>query len=157
VQGVDAGIITVEVNVSQGTKFFMVGLPDNAVKESEQRVESAIKYFGMQMPRQKVVVNLAPADTKKEGSAYDLPIALGIVKASGQMEANGLHEYVIMGELSLDGELRHIRGALPIAIEARKKGFKGFVLPKANASEAAIVDDLEVIGVGTMKEALDFF
>ena len=110
VQGVDAGIITVEVNVSQGTKFFMVGLPDNAVKESEQRVESAIKYFGMHMPRQKVVVNLAPADTKKEGSAYDLPIALGIVKASGQMEANGLHEYVIMGELSLDGELRHIRG-----------------------------------------------
>jgi len=157
VQGVDAGIITVEVNVSQGTKFFMVGLPDNAVKESEQRVESAIKYFGMHMPRQKVVVNLAPADTKKEGSAYDLPIALGIVKASGQMEANGLHEYVIMGELSLDGELRHIRGALPIAIEARKKGFKGFVLPKANASEAAIVDDLEVIGVETMKEALDFF
>jgi len=157
VQGVNAGIITIEVNVSQGTKFFMVGLPDNAVKESEQRVESAIKYFGMHMPRQKVVVNLAPADTKKEGSAYDLPIALGIVKASGQMEANGLHEYVIMGELSLDGELRPIRGALLIAIEARKNGFKGFVLPKDNASEAAIVDGLDVIGVETMKEALDFF
>lgn len=155
VYGVDAYKITVEVNVGQGTKFFMVGLPDSAVKESEQRVESAIKNFGYRMPRQKVVVNLAPADIKKEGSAYDLPIALGILKASEQVIANELEEYVIMGELALDGELRPIKGALPIAIEARKNGFKGFILPKENASEAAIVDGLDVIGVENIKEAID--
>ncbi|WP_420576753.1 YifB family Mg chelatase-like AAA ATPase [Ekhidna sp.] len=155
VYGVDAYKITVEVNVGQGTKFFMVGLPDSAVKESEQRVESAIKNFGYRMPRQKVVVNLAPADIKKEGSAYDLPIALGILKASEQVIADELEEYVIMGELALDGELRPIKGALPIAIEARKNGFRGFILPKENASEAAIVDGLDVIGVENIKEAID--
>ena len=154
VYGVDAYKITVEVNVGQGTKFFMVGLPDSAVKESEQRVESAIKHFGYRMPRQKVVVNLAPADIRKEGSAYDLPIALGILKASEQIEAVQLEEYVIMGELALDGELRPIKGALPIAIEARKNGFKGFILPKENAAEAAIVDGLEIIGVNDIKEAI---
>lgn len=154
VYGVDAYKITVEVNVGQGTKFFMVGLPDSAVKESEQRVESAIKHFGYRMPRQKVVVNLAPADIRKEGSAYDLPIALGILKASEQIIAEELEQYVIMGELALDGELRPIKGALPIAIEARKNGFKGFILPKENATEAAIVDGLEVIGVENIKEAI---
>lgn len=154
VYGVDAYKITVEVNVGQGTKFFMVGLPDSAVKESEQRVESAIKNFGYRMPRQKVVVNLAPADIRKEGSAYDLPIALGILKASEQIIANSLEDYVIMGELALDGELRPIKGALPIAIEARKNGFGGFILPKENASEAAIVDGLNVIGVSNIKEAI---
>ena len=154
VYGVDAYKITVEVNVGQGTKFFMVGLPDSAVKESEQRVESAIKNFGYRMPRQKVVVNLAPADIRKEGSAYDLPIALGILKASEQLVANDLEDYVIMGELALDGELRPIKGALPIAIEARKNNFKGFILPKENASEAAIVDGLDVIGVTNIKEAI---
>ena len=154
VYGVDAYKITVEVNVGQGTKFFMVGLPDSAVKESEQRVESAIKHFGYRMPRQKVVVNLAPADIKKEGSAYDLPIALGILKASEQIIAEELEQYVIMGELALDGELRPIKGALPIAIEARKNGFKGFILPKENAMEAAIVDGLEVIGVENINEAI---
>lgn len=154
VYGVDAFKITVEVNVGQGTKFFMVGLPDSAVKESEQRVESAIKHFGYRMPRQKVVVNLAPADIRKEGSAYDLPIGLGILKASEQIVAENLEDFVIMGELALDGELRPIKGALPIAIEARKNGFKGFILPKENASEAAIVDGLEVIGVSTIKEAI---
>lgn len=155
VYGVDAHKITVEVNVGQGTKFFMVGLPDSAVKESEQRVESAIKNYGYRMPRQKVVVNLAPADIRKEGSAYDLPIALGILKASEQMVAQNLEDYVVMGELALDGELRPIKGALPIAIEARKNGFKGFILPKENASEAAIVDGLSIIGVTTIKEAID--
>ncbi|SNS49898.1 magnesium chelatase family protein [Ekhidna lutea] len=155
VYGVDAHPITVEVNVGQGTKFFMVGLPDSAVKESEQRVESAIKNLGYRMPRQKVVVNLAPADIRKEGSAYDLPIALGILKASEQIIAEDLDRYVVMGELALDGELRPIKGALPIAIEARKNGFKGFILPKENASEAAIVDGLDVIGVSTIKEAID--
>lgn len=155
VYGVDAYKITVEVNVGQGTKFFMVGLPDSAVKESEQRVESAIKHFGYRMPRQKVVVNLAPADIRKEGSAYDLPIALGILKASEQIIAEDLEQYVIMGELALDGELRPIKGALPIAIEARKNGFKGFILPKENANEAAIVDGLDIIGVENIKEAID--
>lgn len=154
VYGVDAYKITVEVNVGQGTKFFMVGLPDSAVKESEQRVESAIKNYDYRMPRQKVVVNLAPADIRKEGSAYDLPIALGILKASEQIAAKELADYVIMGELALDGELRPIKGALPIAIEARKNGFKGFILPKENASEAAIVDGLDVIGVSTIQEAI---
>lgn len=154
VYGVDAYKITVEVNVGQGTKFFMVGLPDSAVKESEQRVESAIKNFGYRMPRQKVVVNLAPADIRKEGSAYDLPIALGILKASEQIMAENLEDFVIMGELALDGELRPIKGALPIAIEARKNGFKGFILPKENATEAAIVDGLDIIGVENIKEAI---
>lgn len=156
VHGVDANTITIEVNVGQGTKFFMVGLPDSAVKESEQRVESAIKYFGYHMPRQKVVVNLAPADIRKEGSAYDLPIALSIIKASGQGTLEELEKYIIMGELSLDGILRPIKGALPIAIQARKEGFKGFILPKENAYEAAIVDNLDIIGVESIAEAVDF-
>src|SRR5690606_23843303 len=125
VYGVNASIITVEVNVGQGTKFWMVGLPDNAVRESSHRVESAIKYTGYKMPRQKVVVNLAPADIKKEGSAYDLPIAVSILKASGQIVAETLERFVIMGELALDGVLRPIKGVLPIAIEARKQGFEG--------------------------------
>ena len=155
VYGVNAYTITIEVNVGQGARFYMVGLPDSAVKESEQRVESALKCHGYRMPRQKVVVNLAPADIKKEGSAYDLPIALGILQGSEQVTFPELEKYVIMGELSLDGILRPIKGALPIAIEARKKGFKGFILPKENASEAAIVDDIEVIGVETIKEAIE--
>ena len=154
VYGVDASIITIEVNVGQGQKFFMVGLPDSAVKESQQRVESAIKFHQYFMPRNKVVVNMAPADIRKEGSAYDLPISLGILKATGQIQADSLEDYLIMGELSLDGILRPIKGALPIAIEARKKGFKGFILPKENATEAAIVDKLDVIGVETLPEAI---
>lgn len=154
VYGVNATTITVEVSVGQGTKFFMVGLPDSAVKESQQRVEAALKYYEFRMPRQKVVVNMAPADIRKEGSSYDLPIALGILAASEQIQAPNLEQYIIMGELSLDGILRPIKGALPIAIEARKKGFTGFILPKSNASEAAIVDNLEVIGVENIMEAI---
>jgi magnesium chelatase family protein len=156
VSGVDAKLITIEVNVGQGTSFYMVGLPDSAVKESQQRVESALKYFGYRMPRQKVVINLAPADIRKEGSAYDLPIALGILKASEQSEFPALEEFIIMGELSLDGVLRPIKGVLPIAIEARKKGFKGFILPKENAKEASIVNNLDIIGVETVDEAIKF-
>ncbi len=156
VYGVEAQIITIEVNVGQGTKFFMSGLPDSAVKESEHRVESAIKQFQYRMPRQKVVVNLAPADIRKEGSAYDLPIGLCILKASGQIDTDLLEKYVIMGELALDGNLRPIKGVLPIAIEARNRGYKGFILPQENASEAAIVNDLEVIGVGNLIEAIEF-
>jgi magnesium chelatase family protein len=157
VYGVNAIIITIEVNVGQGTRFFMVGLPDSAVKESEQRVESALKQHGYKMPRQKVVVNMAPADIKKEGSAYDLPIALGILQASSQLEAPELEKYLIMGELALDGSLRPIKGVLPIAIEARKRGFKGFVLPKENASEAAIVNNINIIGVTDIEQAVRFF
>jgi magnesium chelatase family protein len=157
VYGIDATTITVEVNVLQGTKFFVVGLPDSAVKESEHRIESAIKHIGYFMPRQKVVVNLAPADIRKEGSAYDLPIGLCILQASRQMMPDDLDQYVIMGELSLDGVVRPIKGALPIAIEARKQGFKGFILPKENAKEAAIVNNLDVIGVETLEEAIGFF
>jgi magnesium chelatase family protein len=157
VYGVNASLITIEVNVSSGMKFFMVGLPDNAVKESQQRVESAIKHLRYQFPRQKVVVNMAPADIKKEGSAYDLPIALGILKASDQLFSDTLEQYMLMGELALDGSLRPIKGVLPIAIEARKQGFKGFILPKANATEAAIVNNLDIIGIDNLKEAIDFF
>jgi magnesium chelatase family protein len=158
VYGVNATIITIEVTAGQGMKFFMVGLPDSAVKESEQRVEASLKYSGYRMPRQKVVVNLAPADIRKEGSAYDLPIALCVLKASEQVNlAKSLEDYVIMGELALDGTLRPIKGVLPIAIEARKQGYKGFVLPAENAAEAAIVNNLDVIPVQTMAEALAFF
>lgn len=156
VSGVDAKLITIEVNVGQGTSFFMVGLPDSAVKESQQRVESALKYFGFRMPRQKVVINLAPADIRKEGSSYDLPIALGILKASEQVSFPELEKYVIMGELSLDGKLRPVKGVLPIAIEARKRGFKGFILPRENASEASIVNSIDIIGVETLSEAIGF-
>ncbi|BDD04274.1 YifB family Mg chelatase-like AAA ATPase [Aureibacter tunicatorum] len=152
--GVNAMTITIETSVGQGAKFFMVGLPDNAVKESQQRVESAIKHNGFFMPRNKIVVNLAPADIRKEGSSYDLPIALAILKASSQITASELEDYLIMGELALDGTLRPIKGALPIAIEARKKGFKGFIVPMENAREAAIVNNLEVIGVENLSDAI---
>jgi len=154
--GVDARKITVEVNVGQGTRFWMSGLPDSAIKESEHRIESSVKQFNYFMPREKTVVNLAPADIKKEGSAYDLPIALCVLKASGQISAERLEEFVIMGELALDGTLRPIKGVLPIAIQARKEGFNGFILPKDNEREAAIVDDLNIYGVSTLKEAVDF-
>ena len=157
VQGVNAYTITIEVNVTPGTKYYMVGLPDNAIKESEQRIESALKHNGYRMPRQKVVINMAPAGIRKEGSAYDLPIALGILAASEQMQGYRLSEYIIMGELSLDGTLRPLKGILPIAIQARKEGFKGFVLPVQNAKEAAIVNKLDIIGVENIKQAIDFF
>ncbi|GAB2720673.1 magnesium chelatase [Hymenobacter frigidus] len=157
VQGVNAYTIIIEVVVSAGTGFNVVGLPDNAIKESQQRIEAALKFRGYRMPRTKVVVNMAPADIRKEGAAYDLPIALGILHASQQLMTERLSEYVIMGEMSLDGELRPIKGVLPIAIQARKEGFKGIILPKENAEEAAIVNNLDVIAVGSMQEAIDFF
>ena len=157
VQGVNANTITIEVVVSQGTNFYVVGLADNAIKESQQRIESALKFRGYRMPRTKVVVNMAPADVRKEGSAYDLPIALGILHASQQLTTERLGDYIIMGELALDGGLRPIRGVLPIAIQARKEGFKGFILPRENAQEAAIVNNLDVIPVDSMQQAIDFF
>lgn len=155
--GVNALTITIEINISGGTKYYMVGLPDNAVKESLQRVESAINISGFRMPRQKIVVNLAPADIRKEGSAYDLPIAIGILAASGQIPANQLESYFIMGELSLDGAIQPIKGALPIAIQAQEDGFKGFILPKQNVREAAIVDGLIAYGVETLAQVIGFF
>jgi len=157
VYGVDAITITIEVNVGAGSKYYMVGLPDNAVKESLFRVESAIRVAGYHMPRQKILVNLAPADIRKEGSAYDLPIAIGILAASGQIDATLLEQYVVMGELSLDGGVQSIKGALPIAIQARKEGFKGLILPAANANEAAIVNDVEVYGMANLVEVINFF
>jgi magnesium chelatase family protein len=157
VYGIQAITITVEVNIASGTKYFIVGLPDVAVKESYFRIESALKNCGFRMPRQQVVVNMAPADIKKEGSSYDLTIATGVLAASGQIEPETLEKFIIMGELSLDGSLQPIKGALPIAIQARKDGFKGFILPKQNAREAAIVNDLEVYGVESIKDVVGFF
>ena len=157
VYGVDALTITIEVNVSSGTKYFTVGLPDNAVKESMFRVASAIKVSGYHMPRQRILVNLAPADIRKEGSAYDLPIAIGILAASGQIDSKELANYFIMGELSLNGDLQRIRGALPISLQARNANFKGFILPKENSREAGIVNNVSVYGMETLLEVINFF
>ena len=159
VYGVEAINITIEVNwMSTGIGIVIVGLPDNAVKESLQRVESTIKAKGFQMPRTRVVVNMAPADIKKSGTAFDLPIAIGVLAASEQLQnKEALEKYVIMGELSLDGELRSIKGALPIAIQARKEEFRGLILPKVNAKEAGMVNNLNVYGVENIQEVIDFF
>ena len=158
VYGIEAISITVEVNISGGNvNYTIVGLPDNAVKESWQRIESALTTNGFRMPRQRIVVNMAPADIKKEGSSYDLTIAAAILAASNQIDADQLDKYLIMGELSLDGSLQPIKGALSISIQARKDGFKGFILPKQNAREAAIVNDLEVYGVENISEVAGFF
>jgi magnesium chelatase family protein len=156
VQGVDARIIMVEVSVDQGLRFYMSGLPDSAIKESQHRVESALKSKDFFMPRKKTVVNLAPADIRKEGSAYDLAIALCVLNSSGQIFTQGLEDYIIMGELALDGTLRPIKGVLPIAIQARREKFKGFILPADNAKEAGIVNDLAVYPVKTLMEAIKF-
>lgn len=158
VYGVNAITITVEVNVSGGQKFFMVGLPDSAVKESEQRIESALKTTGYFFPRTKVIVNLAPADIRKTGTAFDLPIAVGILGASDQLpNPERLSDYVIMGELSLDGTIQPIKGALPIAIQARKENFKGLIVPKQNAKEAGMVNNLNVYGVQHINDVIAFF
>lgn len=159
VYGVEAVTITVEVSVNnQGKDYFIVGLPDSAVKESLQRVESAIKSNHYFMPRTKLVVNLAPADIRKTGTAFDLPIAIGTLGATEQIEnPEKLSEYVIMGELSLDGEIRPIKGALPIAIQARKENFKGLIVPKQNAREAAMVNNINIYGVGHINEVINFF
>ena len=156
VHGIDATIITIEVNLSRGINFHLVGLPDSAVKESQQRVTSALTVNGYKMPGMKIVINMAPADIRKEGSAYDLPIALGIMAASEQINSDILNKYVFMGELSLDGGLSPIKGVLPIAIEARERGFEGFILPEENAREAAVVNNLKVYGIKHISEAIKF-
>lgn len=158
VYGVDAHVITVESNIAgMGVNFYMVGLPDNAVKESQLRIRAALKNVGYKTPGKTITINMAPADLRKEGSAYDLTIAAGILAASEQIKSEGISEYIIMGELSLDGGLQPIKGVLPIAIKAREEGFKGFILPKKNAREAAIVDGLDVYGIENIKELIDFF
>ncbi|NII23686.1 YifB family Mg chelatase-like AAA ATPase [Pseudoflavitalea sp. X16] len=158
VYGVEAITITIEVNEMSGADYYIVGLPDSAVKESLQRVESALKTNNYFMPRRKLVVNLSPADIKKTGSAFDLAIAIGTLAASEQLlDPEKLQEYVIMGELNLDGTIRPIKGALPIAITTCREGFKGLILPKQNSREAAIVNNLNVYGAGHINEVIQFF
>lgn len=156
VYGINATTITIEVNVSQGINFYLVGLPDIAVKESQQRIESALQTYGFRMPGKKVVINMAPADIRKEGSAYDLPLAIGVLAASEQIKPDKLGEYLIMGELSLDGSLQPIKGVLPITLQARDEGFKGIILPKQNTREAAVVNNIQVIGAENIKEVIEF-
>lgn len=156
--GVEATTITVEVNVDKGIGYHLVGLPDNAIKESNYRIAAALQNNGFKIPGKKITLNMAPADLRKEGSAYDLTLAMGILVATEQIEQKHLlSQYIIMGELSLDGSLQPIRGALPIAIKAKEEGFKGFILPNQNAKEAAIVEGIEVYGVATIKEVIDYF
>lgn len=155
-QGISATVVTIEVNCTKGIQFFLVGLPDVAVRESHERIVSAVQVSGFQFPRNRIVVNMAPADIRKEGSAYDLPLAVAILAGAGKVDASRLDQYMMMGELSLDGGLQPIKGALPIAIKAREEGFKGLILPRQNAREAAVVDRLEVYGVDNLREVLEF-
>ncbi len=157
VQGIDATLITIEVNSSRGCMFYMVGLPDSAVKESHQRIISALQVNGYRMPTSNIVINMAPADIRKEGSAYDLPLAIGMLAAAETIKPDKLESYLMMGELSLDGSLQPIKGALSIAIKARELGFKGLIVPKQNAREAAVVNKLSTYGVSNIKEVVEFF
>ena len=157
VSGIEALVVTMEVSIEGGYGFCIVGLPDTAVKESYERVRSAIKIYGVEFPRKDVVVNMSPADVKKEGAAYDLPIAIAVLAADGRLPVDRLHQYMIMGELSLDGTILPIRGILPMAIKARAEGFKGFIVPRANAKEAAVVNNLEILGVDNIFEVVNFF
>jgi len=155
--GVEATTITVEVNIDKGIGYHLVGLPDNAIKESNYRIAAALQNNGYKIPGKKITINMAPADMRKEGSAYDLTLALGILSASNQIKSNDIEKYIIMGELSLDGSLQPIKGALPIAIKAKEEGFTGFILPQQNAKEAAIVSDLKVYGIDNITQVIDFF
>lgn len=157
VQGISATKVTIEVSITTGINFFLVGLPDNAVKESQHRISTALRQFDFKLPGKAITINMAPADIRKEGSSYDLPIAIGILAANNQLTDTLLADFAIMGELSLDGDLRPIRGVLPIAIQAKKEGFKGLILPAENAAEAAVVKDLEIYAANNLKEVIDFF
>ena len=156
VQGIDATIVTIEVNSSRGIKFFLVGLPDSAVKESHERIISALQVNGYKFPTCQIVVNMAPADIRKEGSAYDLPLAIGILAATQIVSEEKLSRYLIIGELSLDGSLQPVKGALSIAISAREQGCEGFILPKQNAREAGVVNNMKVYGLENVKEVMEF-
>lgn len=155
--GIEATTITVEVNIDKGIGYHLVGLPDNAVRESSYRISAALNNNGYKLPGKKITINMAPADLRKEGASYDLTLAVGILAASNQIQSTNIEEYVIMGELSLDGSLQPIKGALPIAIKAREEGFKHFILPKENAKEAAIVNDINILGVSNILEVIDHF
>ncbi|MDF0705851.1 YifB family Mg chelatase-like AAA ATPase [Flagellimonas okinawensis] len=155
--GIEATTIVVEVNIDKGIGYHLVGLPDNAIKESNYRIAAALQNNGYRIPGKKITINMAPADLRKEGSAYDLTLAIGILAASSQIHSEGIEKYLIMGELSLDGSLLPIKGALPIAIKAKEEGFEGFILPKENANEAAVVDGLKIYGVENIKEVIEFF
>ena len=157
VQGIDATLITIEVNSSRGCMFYLVGLPDSAVKESHQRIISALQVNGYRMPTSNIVINMAPADIRKEGAAYDLPLAIGMLGASEVIKPDKLSRYLLMGELSLDGSLHPIKGALPIAIKARELGFEGIIIPRQNTREAAVVNNLKVYGAKNLKEVIEFF
>ncbi|MDR2765380.1 MAG: YifB family Mg chelatase-like AAA ATPase [Tannerella sp.] len=159
VQGISATKITIEVSSTRGIQFFLVGLPDVAVRESHERIISALQVNGLNFPRTRIVINMAPADIRKEGSAYDLPLAIGILAAAGEvgLDVSRLEEYLLMGELSLDGSLQPIKGALPIAIKAREEGFRGLIVPKQNVREAAVVNNLNVYGAENIMEVIDFF
>lgn len=157
VQGISARLITIEVNCSKGIKFLLVGLPDASVKESHERMISALQFNGYKFPRKQIVINMSPADIRKEGSAYDLPLAIGVLAASEGLAIDKLTDYIMMGELSLDGTILPVKGVLPIAILAKESGFNGFILPEENAKEAAVVEGLEVLGVKNIKDVIDFF
>lgn len=157
VQGIDATLITIEVNSTRGCMFYLVGLPDSAVKESHQRIISALQVNGYKMPTSNIVINMAPADIRKEGAAYDLPLAMGMLAAGEIISSQKIGRYLIMGELSLDGSIQPIKGALPIAIKARQEKFDGIIIPQQNAREAAVVNDLNVYGVSNIKEVIEFF
>lgn len=157
VQGIGATLITIEVNSSRGCMFYLVGLPDSAVKESHQRIISALQVNGYKMPTTNIVVNMAPADIRKEGSAYDLPLAIGLLGANETISSEKFSRYLLMGELSLDGSIQPIKGALPIAIKAREDGFEGLIIPQQNAREAAVVNQLKVYGVSNIREVIEFF
>lgn len=157
VTGIDAVTVTIEVNVSRGIRFFLVGLPDSAVKESQQRIESSLRSLGYRWPGKQVVINMAPADIRKEGSSYDLPLAMGILAADEKVSQKDIESYVIMGELSLDGTLQPVKGVLPIALRARDEGFKGVIVPLRNAREAAVVGELDVYGMENLGDVVDFF
>lgn len=155
--GIDGLLVEVEVDVALGLpQFTTVGLPEGAVRESKDRVRSAIKNSGYDFPSRKITVNLAPADLKKEGSAYDLPIALGILAAEGSLAKERLSGYALLGELSLDGRIKPVHGALPLAVMARERGLKGLLVPAENAAEAAVVEGVDIIGVSTLSEAFLF-
>lgn len=157
VQGIDATLITIEVNSSRGCLFSMVGLPDSAVKESHQRILSALEVVGHKLPVRNVVINMAPADIRKEGASYDVPLAIGLLAAEQVVDPDKAARYMMIGELSLDGSIQSVRGALPISIKAREAGFDGLIVPKSNAREAAVVNNLKVYGVENIKEVIDFF
>ncbi len=156
IQGINATPVTIEVNALRGIKFYLVGLPDNAVKESQQRINSALNHNGLRFPCKQIIVNMAPADIKKEGSAYDLPIAIGILAADEIVSTDKLERYLIMGELGLDGKLMPIKGALPITLKAKELGYKGIILPISNAAEAAVVNDIQILGADDLMQVIKF-